>query len=203
MSMANTYYKEVNKFVPQVITLELLQTKFSKRLTEAATDLGIGSTSLKRICRENGIARWPRRYLKSKQNKDRREFHKLLTDALKEAQKLQNPEIRIKTRNCSSKNLCDSSFGDDEVAEGKESVQRQGSANKREVLVTDLAQNDGNKSFGNLFTIGSTRVPIISGGRKYGVLQVGSGMKTGQNLDLFTDEEQQLLRPLLLECPRV
>jgi len=203
MSMANTYHKEVNKFVPQVITLELLQTKFSKRLTEAATDLGIGSTTLKRICRENGIARWPRRYLKSKQNKDRREFHKLLTDALKEAQKLQNPEIRIKTRYCSSKNLCDSSFGDDEVAEGKESVQRQVSANKREVLVTDLAQNDGNKSFGNLFTIGSTRVPIISGGRKYGVLQVGSGMKTGQNLDLFTDEEQQLLRPLLLEYPRV
>jgi hypothetical protein len=28
-------------------------------------------------------------------------------------------------------------------------------------------------------------------------------MKTGQNLDLFTDEEQQLLRPLLLEYPRV
>ena len=69
--------------------------------------------------------------------------------------------------------------------------------------MTDLAQNDGNKSFGNLFTIGSTRVPIISGGRKYCVLQVGSGMKTGPNLDLFTKEEQQLLRPLLLEYPRV
>ena len=69
ISMVNKEQEEANKSAPWGITLELLQTQFSKHLKDAATDLGVGSTTLKRICRQYGIARWPRRSLKSKQNK--------------------------------------------------------------------------------------------------------------------------------------
>jgi hypothetical protein len=51
------------------VTLEILQQHFSKHLKQAAKDLGVGSTTLKRICRRYGITRWPRRSLKSKQGK--------------------------------------------------------------------------------------------------------------------------------------
>ena len=54
---------------PWGVTLEMLQQHFNKHLKEAAKDLGVGSTTLKRICRHFGIARWPRRSLKSKQGK--------------------------------------------------------------------------------------------------------------------------------------
>ena len=54
---------------PWGVTLEMLQGHFNKHLKEAAKDLGVGSTTLKRICRHFGIARWPRRSLKSKQGK--------------------------------------------------------------------------------------------------------------------------------------
>ena len=54
---------------PWGVTLEVLQQHFNKHLKEAAKDLGVGSTTLKRICRHFGIARWPRRSLKSKQGK--------------------------------------------------------------------------------------------------------------------------------------
>jgi len=109
-----------------------------------------------RICREYGIARWPRRSLKSKQNKAQKKFHKSLTDALKEAQKWQNSENKkIEARSSgthSSENLHDSSLfssGDNEVAKGNESVHRPGSTNKGERLELNL-KNDGIKSFGNL-----------------------------------------------------
>jgi hypothetical protein len=42
------------------ITLEMLQMHFSKHLKEAAKDLGVGSTALRRICRHYGISRWPK-----------------------------------------------------------------------------------------------------------------------------------------------
>ena len=51
------------------ITLDVLQQNFHKHLKQAASDLGVGSTTLKRICRHYGISRWPRRSLTSKQGK--------------------------------------------------------------------------------------------------------------------------------------
>ena len=48
------------------ITLEVLQANFHKHLKQAASDLGVGSTTLKRICRQYGIRRWPRRSLNSR-----------------------------------------------------------------------------------------------------------------------------------------
>ena len=205
VSIANRDPEKVNKSVPRVITLELLQTQFSKHMKEAARDLGVGITTLKRICREYGIARWPRRSLKSKQNKAQKKFHKSLTDALKEAQKWQNSENKkIEARSSgthSSENLHDSSLfssGDNEVAKGDESVHRPGSTNKGERLELNL-KNDGSKLFGNLFTIQTTSAPMISAARmdtegrvRGSILKGDSDVKTGQRPGLFDSEEQQL-----------
>ena len=61
------------------VTLEILQQHFSKHLKQAAKDLGVGSTTLKRICRRYGITRWPRRSLKSKQGKLQQALKSLYT----------------------------------------------------------------------------------------------------------------------------
>jgi hypothetical protein len=61
------------------VTLEMLQQHFSKHLKQAAKDLGVGSTTLKRICRRYGITRWPRRSLKSKQGKLQQALKSLYT----------------------------------------------------------------------------------------------------------------------------
>lgn len=45
------------------LTLEDLQSQFGVGLREAAQNLGISITTLKRCCRKNGIRRWPRREL--------------------------------------------------------------------------------------------------------------------------------------------
>ena len=114
ISMVNEDQEEANKSAPWGITLELLQTQFSKHLKDAATDLGVGSTTLKRICRQYGIARWPRRSLKSKQNK-----------ALKEAAKVQNKLKKARSGSVgghSSGNIGDSSFrssGDSDIVAGE------------------------------------------------------------------------------------
>ena len=42
------------------LTFEDLQAQFGLGLKEAAANLGICATTLKRACRRNGITRWPR-----------------------------------------------------------------------------------------------------------------------------------------------
>lgn len=59
------------------ITLEVLQQNFHKHLKQAASDLGVGSTTLKRICRQYGITRWPRRSLNSKHGKLKQMMNKM------------------------------------------------------------------------------------------------------------------------------
>jgi len=76
ISMRNKEQEDSNRKAPWGITLDLLQKQFSKHLKDAATDLGVGSTTLKRICRQYGIARWPRRSLKSKKAQEFKEEQK-------------------------------------------------------------------------------------------------------------------------------
>jgi hypothetical protein len=45
------------------LTLEDLQSQFGVGSREAARNLGVSITTLKRCCRKNGIMRWPRREL--------------------------------------------------------------------------------------------------------------------------------------------
>ncbi|KAF8067127.1 NLP6 [Scenedesmus sp. PABB004] len=45
------------------LTFEDLQAQFGRGLKEAAANLGICATTLKRACRRNGITRWPRRQI--------------------------------------------------------------------------------------------------------------------------------------------
>ena len=54
---------------PSGITLQMLERHFDKNLKDAARDLGVGMTTLKRTCRHFGIAKWPRRTLKCKREK--------------------------------------------------------------------------------------------------------------------------------------
>ena len=164
ISMVNEDQEEANKSAPWGITLELLQTQFSKQLKDAATDLGVGSTTLKRICRQYGIARWPRRSLKSKQNK-----------ALKEAAKVQNKLKKARSGSVgghSSGNIGDSSFrssGGSDIVAG-ESVHGPGDRMNGGGLLSNLTlENGGGGANGSplgdgLFKMGSTGVPIISGG---------------------------------------
>lgn len=50
--------------VSKMITLEMLQPYFHKPLAEAAAHFGICVTLLKKICRKNGVSRWPHRQVR-------------------------------------------------------------------------------------------------------------------------------------------
>ncbi|WP_162960328.1 RWP-RK domain-containing protein, partial [Pseudomonas aeruginosa] len=151
---------------PWGITLELLQTQFSKHLKDAANDLGIGSTTLKRICRQYGIARWPRRSLKSKQYKE-----------VKEEVKRQKKEVKLsqaRSGGGGSSMRGGSSFrssgwsGSDEAVEGK-SVHG-GQAGGKESLfgqanVAVVNSKSGQQLGANeLFTMGYTGALLEMGG---------------------------------------
>ena len=55
---------------PTLLTLEDLESVFCTRtIYEAARDLGVGLTALKRRCRALGIKRWPFRMVRKRQRR--------------------------------------------------------------------------------------------------------------------------------------
>jgi hypothetical protein len=49
------------------LTLDVLQTQFGRGLKEAAENLGMCATTLKRACRRLGVKRWPRSHAEALQ----------------------------------------------------------------------------------------------------------------------------------------
>lgn len=61
-SQGGLAYEKIN---PDEITFEELSKMFIYKQNAAAEKMGIGSTTLKKICRRLGLTRWPSRHLKS------------------------------------------------------------------------------------------------------------------------------------------
>lgn len=205
ISMVNKNQEEKNKSAPWGITLELLQTQFSKHLKDAATDLGVGSTTLKRICRQYGIGRWPRRSLKSKQYK-----------AMKEAAKQQNSQNKLRKARSSGGHSSGgtprdggssfkSSGGDSDAVAG-ESVHGPGGRMSGGGSLSNLAKTgDGSPLGDGLFTMGSTGGAPIRGkeggvgallgsgeeGRSHGGFQAFRGIATQGQFDWGDEEERE------------
>ena len=207
ISMVNKNQEEKNKSAPWGITLELLQTQFSKHLKDAATDLGVGSTTLKRICRLYGIGRWPRRSLKSKQYK-----------AMKEAVKQQNSQNKLRKARSSGGHSSGgtprdggSSFkspGGNSDAVAGESVHGPGGRMSGGGSLSNLAKTgDGSPLGDGLFTMGSTGGAPIGGkegsggvgallgsgeeGRSHGGFQAFRSIATQDQFDWDDEEERE------------
>jgi len=195
ISMVNKEQEEANKSAPWGITLELLQTQFSKHLKDAATDLGVGSTTLKRICRQYGIARWPRRSLKSKQYK-----------AMKEAAKQHNSKNKLKKARSTGGHSSGGTPGDpgssfkssgDSDVIADESVHGPGGRVNAGGLLSNLG-----KTGDGLFTMGSTGngergsvgaggVPGSGEGRLHGGSLAFHGIATQGQFDWGDEEEPE------------
>lgn len=68
-SNTSTTTENVTKAIaPQTLTLAELSPYFHLPINDAATQLGICSTALKKICRSIGVKRWPHRKIKSLDN---------------------------------------------------------------------------------------------------------------------------------------
>eukprot|EP00961_Rhodomonas_salina_P273733 3698504-Rhodomonas_salina.1 len=59
------------------ITFQLLKPYFNKPLTEAAEELGLSATAIKKACRTFGIPKWPFRTLASKTSRNRTAFQQI------------------------------------------------------------------------------------------------------------------------------
>ncbi|TMW55567.1 hypothetical protein Poli38472_010449 [Pythium oligandrum] len=63
ISSPSTKAARPNMSASQTITLEMLRPHFEKPLAQVAQSFGICVTLLKKICRKNGLARWPHRQI--------------------------------------------------------------------------------------------------------------------------------------------
>ncbi|CAM0944201.1 unnamed protein product [Alopecurus aequalis] len=72
-----------------LLTFDLVSRFFYKSINQAARELNVGQTVLKKRCRELGIRRWPNRKLSS--------LHKLIDD-VKELGKDGTPDLAEKTK---------------------------------------------------------------------------------------------------------
>ncbi|KAK9088182.1 hypothetical protein Scep_027264 [Stephania cephalantha] len=110
------------------LTLDDISKHFSVPIADAATFLGVCTSVLKRICRENGIVRWPyRKFLAGKS------IEEIQKDAARERKR----ELASRQKNDSATNLSSSTSS---------SAQLQGQVpNSMNATATNMMQQEGNR----------------------------------------------------------